>query len=300
MKLIGGATTLIAATAALAVAFTTPVRAEPGVAERFQNVQLWVQPEYDDPRLLVMMQGDVPADTPLPATVRFLVPTGAQMYSAGSIDASGNYSGGPPRRIASSIPGWDEITYQLTSTTFHVEYYQDVIRGQTDKTVKFELRTLLPADGVTLEVQQPYRSSAFSVTPSASSTSQDQHFTYFQYSYDTWEPEKPLPFAVTYTKADSRTSVELIGGGDDGGSGRSPAVWVIIGLIGAAAAAASAYVALRSRRPAPVSRPAPRAPGRERRSGGARPWFCPRCGDSLDPGDTFCSSCGAEVHRRRD
>jgi len=301
MKVLGVAATAVAAATVLAAALAAPARAEPGVAERFQNVRLWVQPEYDDPRLLVMMEGDVPADTLLPTTVRFLVPTGAQMYSAGSIDSSGNYSGGPPQRIASAVAGWDEISYQLTSTTFRVEYYQDAISGQGDKTSEFALRTLLPADSVTLEVQQPYQSSAFSVTPAASGTRQDEHFTYFQYVYGTWEPDKALAFTISYTKPESRTSVDLISGDEDGGAGRSPAVWVIIGVIGAVAAGASTYVALRSRRPAPAFRrtPTAREAGPTSRAGRARPQFCPHCGDSLEPGDAFCSSCGAEARRKR-
>ena len=62
----------------------------------FQNVQLWVNPEYDDPRLLVMLEGQIVGTQP-PAEVRFLVPSAAEMYSAGSMDAQGRYSGGPPR-----------------------------------------------------------------------------------------------------------------------------------------------------------------------------------------------------------
>ncbi|MFC1987592.1 hypothetical protein ACFLVH_03510 [Chloroflexota bacterium] len=42
----------------------------------FQNVHLWVNPEYDDPRLLIMLEGQIVGTQP-PAEVRFLVPSTA-------------------------------------------------------------------------------------------------------------------------------------------------------------------------------------------------------------------------------
>ncbi len=97
-----------------------------------KNVTLWLNPEYDDPRLLVMLEGKIVGVNP-PARIRFLVPTAAEMYSAGSRDATGNYTGGPPDRKASSITGWDEISYELQTDTCRVEYYDPIIAGQPDK-----------------------------------------------------------------------------------------------------------------------------------------------------------------------
>src|ERR1017187_3723116 len=96
----------------------------------YKSVTVWVYPEYDDPRLLVMLEGQVVPSTPS-AQVKFLVPQSANLFSAGSKNAQGVYSGGPPDRKASSTPGWDEISYTLSSTaaTFRVEYYDDIIKG---------------------------------------------------------------------------------------------------------------------------------------------------------------------------
>ena len=85
----------------------------------FDNVHLWVYPEFDDPRLLVMLQGQISGAQP-PVTVSFLVPSTAEMYSAGSIDSQSQYSGGPPDREPSAFSGWDAVSYELTSDIFHV------------------------------------------------------------------------------------------------------------------------------------------------------------------------------------
>ena len=68
-----------------------------------------------------MLQGQIEGVEP-PVVVRFLVPSEAEMYSAGSMDALGQYTGGPPNRESSSIPGWDEINYEVTTNTFQSPY----------------------------------------------------------------------------------------------------------------------------------------------------------------------------------
>ena len=71
-----------------------------------KNVRVWVNPEYDrSQELLVMMEGQI-TGTVAPAQVRFLIPTNAEMFSAGSIDTQGKYNNpfGAPSRTPSSKP----------------------------------------------------------------------------------------------------------------------------------------------------------------------------------------------------
>jgi hypothetical protein len=122
----------------------------------FKSVTLWVYPEYDDPRLLVMLEGKI-SGAQAPLTIRFLVPQGGELNSLGSKDAQGNYSRAPDlpiaeqtegsffHRKASSIPGWDEISYILANETFRVEYYRDEIFGQPDKEISFDFHWLYPS-----------------------------------------------------------------------------------------------------------------------------------------------------------
>ncbi len=94
--------------AAMSLAFGTqvqPVFAQSKEPTGFKNVTLWINPEYDDPRLLVMLEGKI-VGVDAPAQVRFLVPAAAQMFSAGSKDAQGKYSGGPPSRRRGN--GWSQ------------------------------------------------------------------------------------------------------------------------------------------------------------------------------------------------
>ncbi|MEW6034539.1 MAG: hypothetical protein AB1603_06770, partial [Chloroflexota bacterium] len=177
-----------------------------------KSVRLWVYPEYDDPRLLVMLEGKIEGASP-PATVRFLVPAGAEMYSAGSMDSQGKYSGGPPRRKPSDLPGWDEISYEVTSDTFRVEYYHDIIQGQPDKTIAYEFRTLYPITVLLVTVQEPLRSSDFVVVPRAHFNDSGEGFRYHQYSFPGLGRDETLKFDISYTRSDPDPSLGSAGTG---------------------------------------------------------------------------------------
>jgi hypothetical protein len=172
----------------------------------FDNVQLWIYPEYDDPRLLVMLEGIIEGKEP-PVMVRFLVPSEAEMYSAGSMDVQGRYTGGPPHREPSSIPGWDEIAYEVTTNTFRVEYYDPIISGQTDKSMSYEFRWLYPISELEVIIQQPLRASNFEVSPVGNSFIDDQGFTSYIYNFSDLRDGPPLRFEISYYKSDTKPSL---------------------------------------------------------------------------------------------
>ncbi len=289
-------------------------------ATGYGNVQLWVDPEYDDPSLLVMIQGTVLGATP-PATVQFLVPSAAVLYSAGSIDASGQYAGGPPTRVASDIPGWDKISYTATTTTFRVEYYDDIIQGQPDKTVDYEFMSYLPISGLDVSIQQPLKATDFTVDPAGAASTDQQGFNIQTYSYDTVEPASPLTFNISYYKTDSNPSVQQNTAGGtapatSGGGGISNgwlafiiivAVIIVVSLVFFLARRSRTVSRADRRRRAGVPKRSPvgsrnAGGGGARAAGAARPAskgsgsgarFCTNCGAPFDANAKFCRQCGA-------
>jgi hypothetical protein len=287
-----------------------------GGSVSFKNVTLWVYPEYDDPRLLTMLEGKLASGT-APVEVKFLVPSTAEMYSAGSKDASGTYSGGPPARVASDIPGWDEISYQLKTDTFRVEYYDPAISGETDKKISYDFRFVESISDMRVIVQQPLKASNFQVTPAGTATFEGQ-FAVQTYNITNLDPSEPIHYDISYTKTDSSTSVQpsatstsagadnplgpLVGSGDPGTKGPSNSVGMIVLIIAIVMFGIFAGVMVIARRS--VRRPPPRSYATSHRRKNAnrnqvqRPGpkkFCNQCGQGIDSHSRFCQHCGSKV-----
>ena len=276
----------------LLAAAGTPALAQGDGPTGFKNVKLWVYPEYDDPRLLVMLEGQIDGATP-PATVRFLVPAAAQMYSAGSMDAQKNYTGGPPSREASSVPGWDEISYEVTTDTFRVEYYDPIIVGQPDKTISYDFRWLYPISNLSANVQAPKAATDFNVSPAGREYVGANGFTVHQYDYpalDTADP--PLHFDISYRKTDAAPSQAPAAGGEGGSN--SLTIAIIAGIV--AVVAVGGFLLMRRTRPAnrAARRQAARnTPARQAASSPAQ--FCTQCGKPIRGSPTFCPNCGKKL-----
>lgn len=213
----------------------------------YSAVEMWVQPEYDDPRVLVMIEGKVVRQASASKQVRFLVPSNAEMYSAGSIDAKGNYSGGPPGRTPSQIAGFDEIFYDLTTDRFRVEYYQDSIRGDSEKTIDFEFKTPIRISGLSLSVQQPLKATNMRLQPQYQSTYKADSFNFFQYSYPTVTLEQPVRLTINYTKTDISPSIKpgaapVQGQGVTSDNSRTDLTWPLMGAIVIGAGLIAYYV----------------------------------------------------------
>ncbi len=292
---------LVLALVSLSGSYMQPALAQTGNEPTgFKNVTLWLNPEYDDPRLLVMLEGKI-IGVNAPARIRVLVPTAAEMYSAGSIDATGNYTGGPPDRKTSAIPGWDEISYDLQTDTFRVEYYDSIIVGQPDKKISYYFEFLYPISDLSVVIQEPRKSTNFKVTPEG-----------------TPGKDSGLHFDIAYTKSDPHPSLSI----DAIDSGASPTgsqeaftvhrysysnlvpatgssgvnVPLMVGVI-AGVCAVVVFIILMNR-----SRPQPRAvrqsvkssrAERRRNRGGNR--VCSQCGRSVEEGHQYCPYCGNKV-----
>jgi hypothetical protein len=248
----------------------------------FNNVHLWIYPEYDDSRLLVMLEGQI-AGAQAPATVRFLVPSTVEMYSAGSMDAQGYYSDGPPPREPSLIPGWDEISFDLTTDTFRVEYYDPIIIGLPDKPIAYEFRRLYPISSLHVVIQEPKQSSNFSVSPEGALSSGSQGFANHNYEYHDIDDGPRISFNISYTKSDALPSLSM---GDDA---PTPVALIVATIIGTFLVFGAGFYWVRKSRlrsaSVPISAREKRPPRR----------FCSQCGQSPDDSSRFCRYCGTEL-----
>ena len=275
----------------------TLLAAEDAQISSYENVTIWVYPEYDDSRLLVMMEGDI-AGTSAPAEVSFLVPTDAQMYSAGSKDAQGQYSGGPPNREASGTPGWDIISYEVTEQTFRVEYYTAQIIGYPDKSIDFKYSFLFPVTGLEVIFQEPRESSEYLISPAGNAFTDSEGFRSHLFTYTTLPTGQSLEYSVTYTKSDNRPSLDI---SPSGSSDALTAVIVIVALtlgVGAflflmnRAGKKPAGRAARRRAQKSETRKNAKPATEPRGESTTRPRFCSYCGKPLKGSGAYCAFCG--------
>lgn len=302
---------ILGALGLLAVVAGFPWLSALGAAEPtgFKAVQVWIDPEYDDPRVLTMIEGQITGATP-PVTVRFLVPTTAEMYSAGSKDVSGKYSGGPPNRVPSSISGWDEISYTLTSNTFRVEYYDDAIQGLPNKTISYDFRAIYPMSDLVVWLQEPKNSSSFVVTPKEQSLSKDgDGLAVHRFTFSNLPKDSVTHLDISYTKADSKPSIgqnTSASAPASTGSGSSTTMWLAFGLAGILAIVLVYILTTRNRRkpaPRPVRSRAERPLTAAQRASlkqeagksGTGKRFCTDCGSRVEGSPKFCPDCGAKL-----
>ncbi len=314
-RVLAAITFALAVPLALGSAAAQPAHAAGALS--YSQVKLSVWPEYDDPRVLVIMEPVLADSVQLPARVSFVVPKGAKINMACEITESGGHNCRPQQ--LTSKGKFDEIAYTASSRrTLFFEYYYDAGFKGADHKFTFDYIPTYRVDNLNVEIQQPLKAASFKVTPTAASTASDkQGFTYHQYTYSNLAQNKPLPFTVGYTKTDPSPSVKKTVGNDSSGGNQQSAAGSnnlssVLGVLGVVALLGTiAYWML------PIGRRAlsPATGGKGGASTRVRPQtgskkkskktaparapravsFCSNCGNRVKKDENFCTVCGRDV-----
>ena len=273
--------------------------AAPAVTISTLSVDVW--PEHDDPRVLIIYRGTLSAAAPLPYPLAFAIPVGAQVHAAayrrdGQLFAAQSQTSrdGDQARVTFLVPVRD----------FQFEYYADVISGQPQRAFAVGLVFPLLAESLQVSVEQPLRSSGFTLTPAAARTATGGGFTYYLYSEDRWPAGKVWSIRGTYRKEDSNPSLPRAAPQPAApppapapGGGRA-LLWLLPAVIGVVLGVAGTLTVTYLRRPKGSRRaPTPLPPRRRDRLSrrdqeSAEPRYCANCGTRAGPRDRFCSNCG--------
>jgi hypothetical protein len=169
-------------------------------------------PEFDDPRVLVIVQGRF-ANTaaPLSTPVTFWVPRGAQINQMAEMEQSTGTL--KPHAFDAQPDPNDQrrtwVTYPLGSPHFFYEYYYDPLEGKPDKQFTFAWACPYAVDQLLLEIQEPLAATRFTLDPTATIVRFDERFemTYHQSNHQNLTPGETISVAVRYTKADLAPSL---------------------------------------------------------------------------------------------
>jgi hypothetical protein len=191
---------------------TLPPASETTTAPDIQQLRIQVMPEFDDPRVLVIIQGRLAAsDTTFPVPVTFRVPRGAQINQMAVMDVATGATA-PQSFDARPDPDdarWSLVTYTLDNAHFFYEYYYDPLAGGADKQFTYTFSSPQRVMELLLEVQQPLAATDFTLDPLPTIARHDEAlgFTYHQFSVGALAGGEETAVTVSYTKTDPEPSM---------------------------------------------------------------------------------------------
>ena len=148
----------------VALLFALPASAQGPVTLDSLKVALW--PEFDDPRLLVIIDGALPAGG---ATVRVPVPAGAVVNAVATLGADGTFLQ-EPAQTSQDGSGYQIVTLTPANTSFRVEYYQPLSANGDQRQASFDLPSgYLTSNDVSISVLLPPDASNVSSDPAMDS-----------------------------------------------------------------------------------------------------------------------------------
>lgn len=271
---------------------------------RIQQLSVQVMPEFDDPRVLVIVQGRLDADNlTFPATVTFRLPSDAQINQMASVNMA---TAGSSMQPYNALPDpadsrWLLVSYSLDGPHFFYEFYYDPIAGSLDKEFTFTLSSYHPVEQASVEIQQPKAAEQFRTLPAASSSRLDQNLRlyYHRVEVGALDAGQELSISVSYHKSDPDPSLswEQVMALQQGLQPPDAATTtdtatppsfpipteILVFLAGAALLLAGAFAGYRLRL----------ADAHPAEAGDPSNHFCRFCGTALKAAAHFCHHCGA-------
>ena len=282
-----------------------PVAAPPADL-RIARLQLSIWPEYDDPRVLLIIRGELAPGVTFPTHVTLPVPKEAELIGAGMISELGELLLHPHRIIPGGAS--DTLEIDLPAPRFFAELYYDPFEGSGDvKRFTYTFEAPYPIAQLDIDLQKPYTASEFVTEPPAmAQESEGRDTTYHRFAYRDVAAGQPTTFTVSYVKTDPQPSVPKAAdapAASPAPQGPQDRMLIYAGIL---AGVTAAYVLAAilwtgyQRRHAAVTppetppRPLP-APSDPPSDAPAAANFCSHCGRALDADYAFCPGCGHAV-----
>jgi hypothetical protein len=274
------------------------------------QITLW--PEFDEPSVLVMLDGQLAAGAELPIQLSIRIPAAAGVPHAVAVaGGTGDLLNTP----YTTRPDGDDILVEFVAdaSAFRVEYYDPglTIQGEA-RQYSFNWLSDYAVQSVSLRVQQPYDASALMTVPPLDSLGTASYgLTQYGASLGALAAGERVQLHLSYAKPSAVLSAEALGLASGAAAPASAAArpaqlggaWLLAAAALAAATigAGALWYTRSARKPKPArSRNQRRHAGRK---GDARPRpaptragrFCTQCGQPAQAGDQFCAYCGARL-----
>lgn len=269
------------------------------------KISVW--PEFDRPAALVILHGEIAEDVDLPAAVSMRIPAssggpGAVAYAPSADEQLLNL---PYQQSAAQ--DFITLTFSAPERFFQVEFYEPISVATPEREYAYTWPGDFAVDSLSVELQEPATATSLTVQPEMPPGEAGQYgLIYREADLGALEESQTLTIDVSYQKADSRTSAEILGletpatpSAAGTGSEEGMPFWLLVLLVLAVLVASVSGVVLwrwRSRASVATAGGATRAARRREQREDATN-FCPQCGTPLRSRDRFCPECGAAVRK---
>jgi len=261
------------------------------------GIEIW--PDYDKPSVLVMLTGELPEDTRLPATVTLPLPETAQLNAVARIDGK---DGTMKDDIVSSTEFPGRLTFTTPDLRFRVEYYLPYTVNENQHSFDYTWLAAVNVNYFQLRVQRPTSAGTLTTEPATAGVVRSgDGFNYHTFPAQAVPAGQSFSLRVDYKMTTAQLSAAnlsppntnlqppVLPATPGSGPGLNWALAVVVagGLI----VIAGLIWQIASRRSAPGIRESIES----RVDKPSRAKFCRHCGEPTDDGDRFCSGCGSEL-----
>ncbi len=284
--------------AAVLTLFTLTPGAVAGSSPHVTTMSVSVMPEYDQPRVLVSLQGRLEGAA-MPQQLSVRLPADAEIGHACALqppDDSHTCQPFTTRAEGDSLV----LDYETPFPNFYVEYRYGSVQGPGNRSFDFALWPPFPVDSLEVWVQEPAGATDFALSPPTTKAVEGNGSRQYGYTFEDLSADQPVSLQLTYARATSEPSVQPSGppeatkelsGWDHkkigmilGAVGGLILVGIVFASVSGRRRLATAQVDATSRGAQDEARPAPHSASPET-------VFCGHCGTRLSRQARFCSQC---------
>lgn len=179
---------------------------------RLAKLQVEIWPEFDRPAALVLLRGELAANTKMPAAISLRLPASSDGPTAVAFANTEDGELFNLQHHATPGPAFVMVRFEVPQRYFHLEFHDASATDTPQRHHTYTWPGDLAAGAATIRVQEPAQATDVSVQPPLDAIVTDaNNLIYRTADVGSVPAGKPLVVQVRYTKADSRTSSEILG-----------------------------------------------------------------------------------------
>ncbi len=180
------------------------------------RMKVAIMPEYDDPSVLAIYDGKFDEASSYPIKTSFLVPKGSVISDACSLSHEGQHFCQLYRTV--NRGEHDEVSLLLPYPNFYLSFHTPQLDVKKEKKeLAYPIKANHPIKTLEVDIQQPLRSTAFSIVPPGGVVASEEGgtisvikgFNHFTYKLEGVAKDREYAFRIGYIKSDPKPSVDI-------------------------------------------------------------------------------------------